>query len=76
MFERKSTGHVCALLLLAAAACSGEMRTDTMDGLPRALGSGHLLGIFCGNETRDIEQFEDWLGRQVDGFLGNVGMEN
>jgi hypothetical protein len=34
------------------------------------------LGVFAGNETRDIEQFEDWLGRPVDGFLGNIGMES
>jgi hypothetical protein len=32
-----------------------------------------LLGVYCGNSTSDVTQFEGWLGRQVDGILGYTG---
>jgi len=32
-----------------------------------------LLGIYCGNSVSDVQQFESWLGRPVDGILGYTG---
>lgn len=32
-----------------------------------------LLGVYCGNDPKAILQFEDWLGRKVDGILGYTG---
>jgi hypothetical protein len=64
---------------IAGAACTGsECRCGpTQEGRSHDRGDGHpLLGVFAGNEPREITQFEDWLGRPVDGFLGNVGMES
>ena len=29
-----------------------------------------LLGVYVGNEPRDVLRFETWLGREVDGVLG------
>ncbi|MXP65965.1 hypothetical protein E0493_21695 [Roseomonas sp. M0104] len=35
-----------------------------------------LLGVYVGNSTRDLAQFENWLGRAVDGVHGVVGNSN
>jgi Glycosyl hydrolase family 26 len=32
-----------------------------------------LLGVYVGNEPRDVLRFERWLGREVDGVLGYTG---
>jgi len=32
-----------------------------------------LLGVYVGNSTQDLSQFENWLGRDVDGVHGVVG---
>ncbi|MDJ0391509.1 glycosyl hydrolase [Roseomonas sp. E05] len=35
-----------------------------------------LLGVYVGNSTQDLAQFENWLGRDVDGVHGVVGSAN
>lgn len=35
-----------------------------------------LLGAFVGNDVAGIQQFENWLGRHVDGILGYTGNAN
>jgi len=35
-----------------------------------------LLGVYCGNDPDAILQFEQWLGRKVDGILGYTGGAN
>jgi len=35
-----------------------------------------LLGVYVGNSTQDLSQFENWLGRDVDGVHGVVGNAN
>jgi Glycosyl hydrolase family 26 len=32
-----------------------------------------LLGAYCGNSVEGLKQFEQWLGRPVDGVLGYTG---
>jgi hypothetical protein len=32
-----------------------------------------LLGVYCGNDPKAVLQFENWLGRKVDGILGYTG---
>lgn len=75
--------HLDAILMLAAAlsmaACSSDTGAEAGDvtGAQRELlAPGGILGVFAGNETADVEQFEQWLGRPVDAFLGNTGMAN
>jgi hypothetical protein len=35
-----------------------------------------LVGVYCGNVVADVQAFESWLGRPVDGILGYTGQAN
>ncbi|MFI5306311.1 MAG: glycosyl hydrolase [Polyangiales bacterium] len=60
-----------------AAGVAGAAASDagTHAGAQNDAGtsSGPLLGVYCGNSVADVQQFETWLGRPVDGILGYTG---
>jgi hypothetical protein len=60
----------------AAPATGGAMATGGSSGTGGSQGTGFdhgLVGVYCGNSTSDVTQFETWLGRPVDGILGYTG---
>src|SRR3569832_1420648 len=72
----------------AGGSPDGPTTPETPDGstggapAAPAVGSGGTsgttnssrLGVFCGNDPAAVQQFEDWLGRPVDGIVGFTGM--
>lgn len=55
-----------------AGSLPDASRSDAGENQPP--GSNHpLVGAYCGNSVDDLKQFEQWLGRPVDGVLGYTG---
>jgi hypothetical protein len=51
----------------------GMAKPDAGTPVTLPMTSKDLLGIYCGNSVSDVQQFESWLGRPVDGILGYTG---
>jgi hypothetical protein len=60
-----------------SASTGGNASTGgASNGTGGGAGAGldhELLGVYCGNSTSDVTQFETWLGKPVDGILGYTG---
>ncbi len=59
----------------AAAVCPAAARREPSSGGEGAspARTPPLLGVFVGNNPGDVQGFERWLGREVDGVLGYTG---
>jgi hypothetical protein len=51
-------------------------RTFNVDNSGGSTSNKPLVGAYCGNSVDGIKQFEQWLGRPVDGILGYTGNAN
>ncbi|HEY3282604.1 MAG TPA: glycosyl hydrolase [Armatimonadota bacterium] len=68
MADELSRRRLLQSAALGLAAAPGLLRAASAAKRQRP-----LLGVYCGNDPKEILQFEQWLGRKVDGVLGYTG---